>query len=167
MKHFELQLLNISEILNRVEFFEFNLKVLTPESRIIRTSHQNNFEISSLANGQASHGPSVTMFELYLWNHEQVEVTLYLFNLVDQIFFMMIRFFCSICKQTVPSLDGPSTRVYCISTRSIFEYDNHRTRGLKIGSQVQGYLSIRFELLFLFSLILSSQGHLDLSLIHI
>ena len=46
-----------------------------------------------------------------------------------------------------------STRVYRISTRSMFEYDNHRTCGLSIGSQVQGYSSIRFKLLFLFSLI--------------
>ena len=72
---------------------------------------------------------------------------------------MIIRFFRFVSKQIVRSSDGSSTRVYCISTWSIFEYDNHRTSGLKVGSQVAEYLSTRF--IFLFSLILSSQGHLD------
>ena len=72
---------------------------------------------------------------------------------------MIIRFFRFVSKQIVGSLDGSSTRVYCISTWSIFEYDNHWTSELKIGSQVAQYLSTRF--IFPFSLILSSQGHLD------
>ena len=49
---------------------------------------------------------------------------------------MIIRFFRFVSKQIVRSLDGSSTRVYCISTWTIFEYDNHWTSELKIGSQI-------------------------------